>query len=85
MSAAFTAVLKIGSPALPALVKNLESSDDADMRRSSLEAICEIDGKDKDLSQFRLREAIQRQTDSKKKERLQSALQILLNDSKFQK
>jgi len=85
MSPAFTALVKIGSAAFPALLRNLETSDDAALIRSCVKAIYAIDGKDRDLSQFRLRHAMEAQPDSRKKARLQAALQIMINDPEFRK
>jgi hypothetical protein len=85
MAPVLTAVLKIGFPALPALARNLETSDDTKVRRSSLEAIYGIDGKDTEMTQFRLRHAVDGQQDLKKKARLQSALELFQSDPEFSK
>jgi HEAT repeat protein len=83
MSPASTALVKIGSPALPALVKNLENSEDSSVRMASLVAIYAIDGKDKAITQFRLNRAMNGQSDAKKKARIAASLQILTSNAEF--
>jgi HEAT repeat protein len=77
------ALIKIGNPSIPAVVRNLAESDNADVRSLSLKVLCRIDG-DKDIVQLRLQKAIAAQKDSNKKARLQAALKALA-DSAFEK
>lgn len=70
------ALVKIGPPAIPALTKNLQESDDAKARELSLKVLCTIEG-DKDVVQFRLQKALDAQTDKAKKDRLQAAIKSL--------
>ncbi len=72
------ALVKIGSPSIPALFRNLEESDVAKTRELSLIAICRIDG-DKELTTLRLQKAANAQRDSTKKARLETALGVLRN------
>jgi hypothetical protein len=73
---AFEALIKIGNPSIPAVIRNLAESDDAQVRKLSLQVLTRIDG-DKDISQLRLQKALNAETDSTKKARLQSALKSL--------
>ena len=69
------ALIKIGSPSIPALIRNLQESDDAQVRKNSLEVLCYID--DKDIVQLRLQKTIDIQSDATKKARLQAAINSL--------
>jgi len=80
---AMDALVKIGNPSIPAVIRNLEESEDAKVRELSLKVLYRIEG-DKDIVQLRLQKALEVQQDSKKKARLQTALQALL-DPKFNK
>ena len=73
---AVDALVKIGTPSIPAMIRNLEQSDDYVVRILSLRVIYRIEG-DKDIVQMRLEKALVTQSDSKKKARLQSAIHAL--------
>jgi HEAT repeat protein len=73
MSAALVA---IGTPSIPAVIRNLENSDDAKVRQPSLNVLVRIEG-DKDVVQLRLQKALDAQSDTTKKARLQLALKSL--------
>lgn len=75
------ALIKIGIASVPALIGNLVQSDDAQVRKLSLEAIYRIEG-DKDIVQIRLQKAAKAETDAKKQARLQAALKAL-DEAKF--
>ncbi len=70
------ALIRIGNPAIPAMVRNLEESNDAKVRELSLRVIYSID-KDKDMARLRLQKAAEAQKDLQRKARLQSALKAL--------
>jgi hypothetical protein len=70
------ALVKIGTPSITAVIRNLEESDNEDIRYLSLKVLYRIDG-DKDIVQLRLLKAIAAQKDSNKKARLQAALKSL--------
>ena len=73
---AVEALVKIGNPSIPAVIRNLADSDDAKVRELSLQVLTRIDG-DKDISQLRLQKALKAETDLQKQARLQSALKEL--------
>ena len=73
---AMDALVKIGSPSIPALIRNLAGSDNANVRELSLRALNQIDG-DKDIVQLRLQKAMNAQIDSARKARLRSAQKSL--------
>jgi HEAT repeat protein len=75
-NSAMEALIKIGDPSIPAVIRNLADSDDAQVRKLSLQVLVRIDG-DKDITQLRLQKALKAQTDSQKQARLQSALKAL--------
>jgi len=70
------ALVKIGIPSIPAIVRNLAENDNADVRSLSLKVLYRIEG-DKDIVQLRLLKAITAQKDSNKTARLQAALKSL--------
>jgi HEAT repeat protein len=70
------ALINIGSPAMLALMRNLEQADDAKVRAWTLLAIYRID-KDKDIVQLRLRKAFDSQKVAVTKFRLQLVLDEL--------
>jgi len=77
LSPVVEALVKIGNPSIPAVIRNLEQSDDADVRKLSLQVLYRIDG-DKDISQLRLQKALSAEKDSQKKQaRLQATLKEL--------
>jgi hypothetical protein len=77
---AMNALIKIGNPSIPAVIRNLAESDDAKVRELSLKILYRIDG-DKDIVKLRLQKALAAQKDSQKQARLQSALKALAETS----
>jgi hypothetical protein len=75
---AMDALIKIGNPSIPAVIRNLAENDDAKVRELSLQVLTRIDG-DKDISQLRLQEALKAEKDSQKQARLHVALKSLAN------
>jgi hypothetical protein len=73
---AMNALIKIGSPSIPAMIRNLTENDDVPIRNLSLKVLCRIDG-DKDIVQLRLQKALAAEKDSQKQARLQMALKML--------
>ncbi len=72
------ALIQIGTPAIAALIKNLQESDDSNVRELSLMILYQIEG-DKDVVQFRLQKALDAQEDATRKARLQAAIKTLPN------
>lgn len=72
---AVEALVKIGNPSIPAVIRNLAESDDANVRDLSLKVLYRIDS-DKDIVQLRLQKALAAEKDPQKQVRLQSALKI---------
>jgi HEAT repeat protein len=70
------ALVKIGNPSIPAVIRNLAESDDVQVRKLSLQVLYRIDG-DKDISQLRLQKALKVEKDSQKQARLRVALKAL--------
>jgi len=70
------ALMRIGSPAITPLLRNLEESDDSKIRALSLEVINYIDN-DKGISRLRLEKAMAKQSDPQKQARLRLALKAL--------
>ncbi len=70
------ALIKIGTKSIPAVIRNLEERDDAQVRDLSLKVLYRIEG-DKDLVQLRLQKALAAQKDSQKQTRLKLALKAL--------
>ncbi len=70
------ALVAIGTPSISAVIKNLEESDDAKVRESSLNVLISIEG-DKDVVQLRLQKALDAQSDAKKKDRLKAAIKSI--------
>jgi hypothetical protein len=79
---AMEALVKIGNPSIGAVIRNLEESDNAKIRDLSLKVIYHIEKRDKDIVELRLKKVLDAQKDSKRKARLQSALEQL-RDPKF--
>jgi hypothetical protein len=77
---AMNALIRIGTAAIPPVIRNLENSVDPEVKHFSLLVLSRIDG-DKDISQLRLQKALKAQTDPQKKARLESALKTLAADS----
>lgn len=74
------ALIKIGTPSIPAVLRNLAESDDAKVRELSLQVLYRIEG-DKDIVQMRLQKALAAEKDSQKQARLQGALKALSETS----
>lgn len=70
---AFNALVKLGAPAIPALIRNLAESDDANVRTLSLKALYQIDG-DRDIVRLRLQKALKAETQPRKQARLRAAV-----------
>lgn len=70
------ALIKIGIPSIPAMIRNLAESDDNQVRDLSLKVIYRIEG-DKDIVQLRLQKAMAAEKDSRKQARLQAALKLI--------
>jgi hypothetical protein len=73
---AANALIKIGVPSVPYVIRNLAESDDQKIRSESLRVLYRIDD-DKDITRFRLQKALSVQPDLTKKARLKSALKAL--------
>jgi hypothetical protein len=73
-----TALVAIGTPSIPSVIRNLAESDDTKVRELSLQVLTRIDS-DKDISQLRLQRALKAEKDSQKQVRLQAALKSLAN------
>lgn len=72
------ALVKIGTPSIPAVIRNLAESEDEKVREFSMAVLYLIDAGDKDIVQLRLQKALDAQTDAAKKARLQSALKSVV-------
>ncbi|MDR3378193.1 MAG: hypothetical protein P4M10_05865 [Verrucomicrobiae bacterium] len=70
------ALIKVGSPSIPALVRNLTESDDAKVNDLSLQVLVKIEG-DKDIVRLRLQKALAAETNADKQARLKAALKLL--------
>jgi len=77
---AMEALIKIGNPSIPAVIRNLAGSDDVKVRELSLKVLYHIEG-DKDIVQLRLQKALTAEKDLQKQARLQSALKALAETS----
>jgi hypothetical protein len=73
---AMAALMRIGSPAISPVIRNLEESDDAKIRELSLEVLDYIDN-DRDITSLRLRKSLAVQKDPQKRARLQLASKAL--------
>jgi hypothetical protein len=80
---ALNALVKIGSPAIPALIRNLAESGDAKVRTLSLKALHQIDN-DNDIVRLRLGKALKAESDPQNQSRLRVALKAI-NDNPFEK
>jgi len=83
MAPTVTALVKIGNTSIPAVIRNLAESDDAQVRDLSLKVLYRIEG-DKDIVQLRLQKALNVEKDLQKQARLQTALKFLA-DTQFNK
>ena len=70
------ALVNIGTPSIPAMIRNVSTSDDAEVVKLSLQVLCRIDG-DKDIVRLRLQKALEKEPDKTKQTRLQTALTAL--------
>jgi HEAT repeat protein len=74
-----TALEKIGSPAIPALMQHIASSDDAKLMGKYVSILWNIDGYD--IAKIRLQAAYQAEQSAERKVRLQDALRQLEEDN----
>lgn len=70
------ALITIGTPSIFAVIQNLEESDDLKVRKPSLNVLIQIEG-DKDIVRLRLQKALDAQSNTVKKARLQLAIKTL--------
>jgi HEAT repeat protein len=68
---------KIGMPAIPALLDKIIQTDDIKITEKCVSICQTIEGKE--VTQFRLQGLLDKETDQKKKERIQSAMEALKN------
>jgi hypothetical protein len=78
---AANALIKIGTPSIPAVIRTLSESDDKLVRFTCLQVIASIDN-DTDITQLRLEKALKAEVDMNKKNRLQAALEMRLEHLK---
>jgi len=71
------ALEKIGMPSIPALLVKITETDDAITTEKCISICNRIEGRE--ITQFRLQGLLEKESDQKKKERIQSALDILKN------
>jgi HEAT repeat protein len=76
------ALIEIGEPAIPYLIKNILESNDDLVVNFSMSALLKIEGDD-DIVQLRLRKAMESQTDEKKKARVQWILNLLVSHTRW--
>lgn len=69
------ALIRIGNPAIPEMIKNIEVSDDEKVRELSTRVIRYIDGPE--IAKVRLEKAMKKQSDEVKKAKLQHALESI--------
>jgi hypothetical protein len=69
------ALVQIGQPSVPYMVRNLEESDDAKMRELSLKVVRHVVGPE--TAAFLMKRAMEEQEDAEKRDRLNSALRTL--------
>jgi hypothetical protein len=69
------ALIRIGSPAIPEMIKNIETSDDRKVCELSAKVIRYVDGRE--IASFRLQKAMERQSDPGKKARLKAAMDCM--------
>ncbi len=73
------ALIGIGQPSVRFMIVNLETSDDDKVRALSADVIRFVQG-DREVARFIVEQAIRKQTDAKKKQRLQAALRYFADD-----
>jgi HEAT repeat protein len=76
---AVRALIHIGAPSIPAVTRNITDSDDKEVRYWSVFALYGIEGRDKDVTRFRLQKMLDVQSDPAKKARVQLALEVKLD------
>lgn len=69
------ALIRIGNPAIPEMLRNIESSDDDNVRKLSARVIRYIDGTE--IAQFRLEKRMEGESDQIKKMRLRVAIESI--------
>lgn len=69
------ALIRIGNPAIPEMLRNIESSDDDNVRKLSARVIRYIDGTE--IAQFRLEKRMEAESDQIKKMRLRVAIESI--------
>jgi hypothetical protein len=69
------ALIHIGVPAIPEMIKNIETSDDEKVRKLSARVIRHVDGRE--IAIFRLEKTIERQPDPAKKAKLKAAIKSI--------
>lgn len=69
------ALISIGGPAIPEMVRNIETSDDGKVRELSARVIRYIDGPE--IAKFRLEKGMEKQSDPAKKARLKAAMESI--------
>jgi hypothetical protein len=74
------ALAQIGTPCIPKMLQLIGTTDDIKKRELSLRIIRVVEGKD--VTQYVLTQAVGKETDAKKKDRLQAALKLLMNEAK---
>ena len=74
------ALVKIGEPSIPSVIRNLSESDNSKIRELSLKVLCCVE-KDQDIVKLRLQKAATLQPHQEKKARLDAALRTLLDPS----
>jgi hypothetical protein len=67
------ALIRIGGPSIPAMMKNIETSDDKKVCELSAEVIRYVDGPE--IAKFRLEKAMEKQADPGKKAKLKAAVE----------
>ena len=73
------ALIRIGRPGIPAMLENIEKTDDELVRKLSARVIRFVEGPD--IAKFVLEEAIRNERDTTKKQNLQSGLTLVLQES----
>ncbi len=73
------ALIRIGNPAVPKMVENIENSGDANVRELSARVISYVDGPQ--VGGYLLQLAMQKQADAEKKARLQSAVDYMAKEA----
>jgi hypothetical protein len=77
---AMDALIMIGIPSVPAIIQNLASSVDEEVRKRSAHVLIEIEG-DPEIAKFILRRAVAKQSDKEKQARLNDAMEAIASGS----